>query len=222
MVKPRAVVFDLDDTLYPVSSVPVDAIAPVIAAVRRANAGPDAIPSERLELALADAWRHPFPVVTALHALPPAVIAAWHEAQLALEVTGSLEPFADVRRVLPRLTQQRFLVTTGYRRFQESKVAALGIADLFDGIYIDALDVAGGAHGKTAVFRHLMDIWKLTAREIVVVGDSERGEIAAGQSLGMPTVQVLRPGVTRARLVDWHVSGLEELPALIERIAIDP
>jgi putative hydrolase of the HAD superfamily len=222
MVKPRAVVFDLDDTLYPVSSVPADTVAPLIAAVRRANAGPDAIPSDRLELALADAWRHPFPVVTTLHALPAAVIAAWHDAQLSLEITASLEPFDDVRRVLPRLTQQRFLVTTGYRRFQESKLAALGIADLFDGIYIDALDVRGGPHGKTAVFRHLMDIWALTAREIVVVGDNEHGEIAAGRALGMPTVQVLRPGVIRARLVDWHVAGLDELPTLIERIAADP
>ena len=44
---------------------------------------------------------------------------------------------------------QRFLVTSGFRRLQESKVRALGFADWFAAIYIDAIDEPNrrGKHG---------------------------------------------------------------------------
>jgi len=39
-----------------------------------------------------------------------------------------------------RIAVPRFLVTSGFRRLQESKVQALGIGKLLTGIYVDAID----------------------------------------------------------------------------------
>ena len=215
----KAVIFDLDDTLFPVASLPPDALGPAVAAARAANVGRGAMPADRLEQALADAFRFPFPVVAATHDLPTAVAQAWDAANRTLEITTGLATYDDVVPVLARLGLRRFLVTTGYRRFQESKLAALGIGNLFDGIYIDAVDDdARSPDGKRAVFRQLLHERHLAPAETLVVGDSEPGELAAGRSLGMPTVQVLRPGVRPARLVDWRIADLGELPAVIERI----
>lgn len=215
----RAVIFDLDDTLFPVSSLPANALAPAAAAARAANVGREALPADRLERALADAFRFPFPVVVTTHALPPALVQVWDAANRALAITTDLTAYEDVVPVLTQLRLRRFLVTTGYRRFQESKLAALRLGDLFDRVYIDAVDDDSLApKGKTAVFRQLLDEWLLAPTEVLVVGDSEPGELAAGRALGMPTVQILRPGVSPAQLVDWRIASLEELPALIARI----
>lgn len=92
------------------------------------------------------------------------------------------------------------------------------MAHLFDGIYIDAVGTTAAPVGKAAVFRRLLSEWNLAPHATLVVGDSERGELEAGRSLGMPTVQLLRPGVTRTQAVDWHITGLSELPPLIRRI----
>jgi HAD superfamily hydrolase (TIGR01509 family) len=213
------VIFDLDDTLFPVSSLPTNALAPAVAAARAANVGVEALPADRLERALADAFRFPFPVVVATHALPRSLVQAWDAANRALEITTDLTAYDDVVRMLPQLRLRRFLVTTGYRRFQESKLAALRIGGFFDRVYIDAVDDDSLApKGKTAVFRQLLDEWRFAPAEVLVVGDSEPGELAAGRALGMPTVQILRPGVSPTRLVDWRIADLEELPALIDRI----
>jgi HAD superfamily hydrolase (TIGR01509 family) len=215
----QAVIFDLDDTLFPVASLPANALAPAVAAARAANVGIDAMPADRLERALADAFRHPFPVVVATHALPATLVQAWDAANRALVVTTDLAAYEDVVPVLTQLRLRRFLVTTGYRRFQESKLEALRIGGLFAQVYIDAVDDDSLApKGKTAVFRQLLAEWDFAPAEVLVVGDSERGELAAGRALGMPTVQILRPGVSPAQLVDWRIASLEELPPLIDRI----
>ena len=71
--------------------------------------------------------------------------------------------------VLGELDVRRFLVTSDFRRLQESKIRALGIASLFRQIVIDAIDELG-ARGKPAIFQELMDAHQLTAACMLIVG----------------------------------------------------
>jgi FMN phosphatase YigB (HAD superfamily) len=48
---------------------------------------------------------------------------------------------------------------------------------------------------------------------VLIVGDNPASEIAAGNALGMPTVQMLRPGVRPCDTARHHVHGLAELVA---------
>jgi FMN phosphatase YigB (HAD superfamily) len=120
--------------------------------------------------------------------------------------------------VLPGLAERRFLVTSGYLGFQEGKVRALGIATLFERIYVDAVDGLERHRGKKNLFRAILDELALEPSAALVVGDSERSEIAAGRALAMPTVQILRHGVSPAQTADWRISTLHELPTLIAKI----
>jgi beta-phosphoglucomutase-like phosphatase (HAD superfamily) len=99
--------------------------------------------------------------------------------------------------ILAGLPVQLFLVTSGFRRLQESKVRSLGIEHLFAEIHIDAIDEPD-RKGKRRIFESILDRNGLRADEVLVVGDNADSEIEAGNRLGITTVQVLRPGVPRS------------------------
>jgi putative hydrolase of the HAD superfamily len=208
----RGVIFDLDDTLFPVSSLPPELLGPACEAARVANVGAGAVSTERLERALADARRRPFLRVAQIHGLPEQVISAWRAVHRSIVVSGPLTPFEDVVPVLTAMPQRRFLVTTGFRCFQQSKLAALGVADLFEKIYIDAVDEPALHVGKLDTFRRVLEDSGLAAHEVIVVGDDAESELAAGRALGMVTVQVLRPGIAAAEDVDHRITSFYDLP----------
>ena len=120
----RAAVFDLDHTLFDPRTLPRALFRDLEARVRHVAAG--LLSAAVLDTALADAWRLPFDRVIALHRLPDAVTTAWQDAAGALEVIVPLAPYSDVVAGLAQLPLQRFLLTTGFRRLQESKVRQLG------------------------------------------------------------------------------------------------
>jgi putative hydrolase of the HAD superfamily len=170
-----------------------------------------------LEAVLADAWRLPFDRVAALHQLPAELIITWQEAMSMVEVSEPLTPYPDVYAGLEQLSLSRFLLTTGFRRLQESKVRQLGLTTLFAAVYVDALDPPGPV-GKRAILERLLVEQALTPPEVVVVGDRADDELAAARTLGMVAVQVLRPGVSPSPDILWRVPDLQDLPALFTRV----
>lgn len=210
----RVAVFDLDNTLYDATTMPDEVLAPAIAAVRRANAGPDGIPADVLEAAIQSARRLGFLQVAERHALPASLRAAWRAAYQELAVTTRLSTYPDVLPCLEALELTRVLLTTGFRRMQESKIAALDIAHLFQAIYIDALDQGAGP-GKQRLLQEMLETYHCRAREVLVIGDSAENEIAAGNALGAITVQMLRPGIVFSDAAQYHLTTLAELPRLL-------
>lgn len=210
----RVAVFDLDNTLYDATTMPDEVLAPAIAAVRRANAGPDGIPADVLEAAIQSARRLGFLQVAERHALPASLRAAWRAAYQELAVTTRLSTYPDVLPCLEALELTRVLLTTGFRRMQESKIAALDIAHLFQAIYIDALDQGVGP-GKQRLLQEMLETYHCRAREVLVIGDSAENEIAAGNALGAITVQMLRPGIVFSDAAQYHLTTLAELPRLL-------
>jgi FMN phosphatase YigB (HAD superfamily) len=114
----------------------------------------------------------------------------------------------------PELRSKRFLVTSGFRRLQESKVRALDARAHFDEIYIDAIDEPD-RKGKGAIFEDILRTHSLQPHETLVVGDDADSEIAAGNRLGIPTVQILRPGVARAPNAMHHIASFKELHQIV-------
>jgi putative hydrolase of the HAD superfamily len=212
----RALIADLDNTLYPARSVPRCTVLPVLEAVRAANRAGSLIPEDRLEEALDACWDHSFDQVARLYALPEPLRRAWALAVARIEVTEPLEAYPDVA-MLWTLPLRLFLVTTGYRRFQESKIASLALLERFEAIYYDALEESSRA-GKEELFRRLLAERQLEPMEVVVLGDSEESEIAAGLRLGLWTIQVLRERVRPAPTAHWRIQSLTELPELLSQI----
>lgn len=204
-----ALICDLDNTLFDTRDIPRPVLAPVHAAVRAANVGPNSIPNDMLEEVIEAAWTRPFDALAAAYALPVRLVDAWNAAHAQIIVTSPLTPYPDVW-VLGELPVVRFLVTTGYRRFQLSKIAALGVWSLFHSVYIDALD-APTREGKHVLFERIGSQLGLRPYQVLVLGDSAEAELQVGLQLGMTTVQVLRAGILPSPIVQHHITTFQEL-----------
>jgi putative hydrolase of the HAD superfamily len=207
----QAVIFDLDNCLSAADEIGAQLFEPAFVAIRAASGNRH---SERaLAAAFADMWRHALDWVAAAHGFTPAMReAAWRQLS-QLQVTTPMHGYDDLH-LLAQVPAVRFLVTSGFKMLQESKIRALGIADLFKGIYIDAIDGADRS-GKRGIFEQIMSTHDLVPADVWVVGDNPESELAAAQSLGLRAVQMLRPGVLPSDCASHHVAGLRELIELM-------
>ena len=207
----RAIIFDLDSCLCASNEAGDHLFAPAFDAIRRANGGTHS--EEDLRSAFADCLRCAFDFVAEKHRFTDAMREAGAKHFVEVEVVSPMFGYGDLD-VLGQLPVLRFLVTSGYRRFQESKVSALGIRDLFEAVFVDAINEPG-RKGKEGFFGEILSSRRLLKDEVLVVGDNPDSEIAAGNRLGIRTVQILRPGVTRTDAAQFHIRGLAELKPLL-------
>ena len=207
-----AIIFDLDNCLAAASEPGEQLLAPVFDAVREANAG--TLTPEALDSALRDCWVHAFDWVSARHGFTEQMKAAGWAAFREIEVRQPMRGYGDLE-ALPTIGDVRFLVTSGFRRLQESKIRALGVAQLFSEVVIDALDEPN-RRGKERIFGDLIREFSLRQEDVVVVGDNAESELAAAKRLGLARVQILRPGVEHDSDATAHVGDLYELQAWVD------
>ena len=207
----KAVIFDLDNCLSAADEVGEELFEPAFNAIRKANRG--TLSDETLEEAFSDCWRHSLDFVAARHGFSRAMLAAGWEALAGLEVTTPMSGYSDLG-TLGEIDALRFLVTSGFRRLQESKIRALGIQRLFTEVLIDAIDDSN-RKGKQQIFSDILVSYHLTPSQVLVVGDNPDSEIAAGNRLGIATVQILRPGVTRCNNAGYYVDSLAAVKELV-------
>lgn len=170
-------------------------------------------PSVTLAQAFEDCWRQPLDWVARRHGFSGEMLAAAWEVAARTEVKAPMRVYPD----LPALEgpgAKLFLVTSGFRRLQESKIRALGFAPLFEAVHVDAIDEPE-RRGKDGIFKEIPKTHSLSPEEVLVVGDGPDSEIAAGKRLGMPTVQILREGVPRGANATHYVRSLSELEGLL-------
>ena len=203
----KALIFDLDSCLAAADEAGENLFAPAFHAIRGANH--DAVSEDQLRAAFKDCWRFPFDFVAEKYRFSPAMRAAGFAVFRIVEVCQTLHGYGDLHE-LARLPAKLFLVTSGFRRLQESKVKALGMAHLFTAIHIDAID-EGKSAGKLPVFASILHDHGLQPHEVMVVGDNPDSEIAAGNQLGMATIQTLRPGVSPSSAATHTIRTLSEL-----------
>ena len=206
-----AIIFDLDSCLSAADETGVQLFRPAFDAITRANHGShtEAI----LQEAFTEMWRVPFDTVAQKYFFTPAMRdAGWQELS-PLEITTPMVGYGDLS-ALAELPVARFLVTSGFRRLQESKIRALGIAPLFKAIHVNAIDEEG-RHGKQPIIEGILRDYKLQPAEVLIVGDSPDSELSVGRNLGICTVQTLRPGVPFSAAEAHHIHSLHELKEIV-------
>ena len=119
----KAIIFDLDSCLSPADEPGQQLFAPAFDAIADANRGLLSPPV--LQNAFADMWRLPFDFVAEKYGFTPAMKGAGWQVLAQLEVTTPMSGYGDLA-VLKGLPVPKFVVTSGFRRLQESKVRALG------------------------------------------------------------------------------------------------
>ena len=194
-MKPAALVFDLDDTLFPERDFVRSGIAAAgrwlqrergihgFTAVARSLYGDGVrgtIFDETLErLGIEDAGARIPQLVEVYRA---------HRPRLALH--------PDARWALGRFARRikLGLITDGYARTQRNKVASLGLGPVFDAVVFT--DDLGRKHWKPSPrpFRAMMQALECAGPECVYVGDNPAKDFVAPNRLGWLTVQIVRPG----------------------------
>lgn len=189
----KAIIFDLDDTLYDCSGTLVlrgrKHAAKTIA--RLINCSEEEAYYLQLEMdekygTKANIYEK---IVTA-HQLPFTHIKDLWDAFIHIDITG-ITLFSDVVETLRQLKAQGYkllLVTSGEKGIQNQKIQVLGLRHgYFDDIFV-ADRVCGQT--KNAAFKEIIQRYTLKPEEVVCIGDKIDDELTASKSLGMITIML--------------------------------
>ena len=190
----KALIFDLDNTIYPVHSIGAALFAPLFSMLEDSGEI-----QEQMD-AVKDAIQHkPFQVVAAEFGFSDALTQTGIKLLQNLSYNGPIAPFPDFQLV-PALPQPKFLVTTGFSRLQESKIDGMQIRSLFQEIHI--VDPMLEARTKKEVFSDILFRYAYQPDEVLVIGDDPDSEIKAAHALEIPTILYDALG----RHPEWNLS----------------
>jgi len=142
-----------------------------------------------------------------------AAVAAYHDTK------ASIAPFPQVPLVLMRLREKGirlYAATNGNAVKQWDKLIRLGLAHVFDGMFVS--ETMGMLKGEGFYARILSQL-RVEAGSCLMVGDREDADIAPAKALGIRTVRVLseRRAAEPSR-ADSVVKDLSSLPAIVESL----
>ena len=223
----QAVVFDLDDTLYPER----DFVLSGFRAVARWGESRLGIPADAGYDELRGLYESGVRGETFNHWLGQHGVDA---APLVPEIVDvyrqhepSLRPFPCVPGLLARLRRDHRvgLVGDGYRDVQERKLNALGIRHLFDAVVFSD---EWGRHAwkpSTAPFVAVLEQLGVTAASTVYVADNPNKDFIGARRTGIHTIQLLRPdgeyagsaAPTPDHAASHVINDLAELEGILEQ-----
>lgn len=183
----EAWIFDLDNTLYPPTVdlfIQIDHRMKAFIA-RELNLSPDN--AFRLQKAYYRAHGTTLRGLMLNHGTDPEAFLEYvHDIDHTV-----LPANPDLRRGLVALPGRRFIYTNGTQRHAEQVLAALGVTDLFDGVF----DIRAGDYlpkPDPAPYRSMLQSLSVNPRQAAMFEDSFRN-LAPAAALGMVTIWVRHP-----------------------------
>lgn len=178
--KKKAIIFDLDNTIYPVSSIGEQLFSDLFDMIRH-----DGRHEGNFEEVKDAIQRKPFQVVAKEFKFHDELTSSGLEALSDLEYKDEMKAFDDYS-LTRDIRQMKFLVTTGFSKLQWSKIRQLNLEADFEACFV--VDPAQSSKTKKDIFAEIMQNYGLAAEEVLVVGDDIHSEIQAGKELGIETV----------------------------------
>ena len=108
------------------------------------------------------------------------------------------------------------IVTNGRSPFQEQNVAALGIDHYFDAMLVSA--AVGVRKPETEIFMRAVQCLGVQAEETIFVGDNPQADIAGAQKCGMKTIWFAPRAWEECTFADRVCYGLDEIFDLAESL----
>ena len=215
MTRVRALLLDLDHTLFDPGTLPREVVEPVFATLRETYRRIGGLSEEALEASIREVIDNPITLLAQKYGWPDALRDACWAAAAAVTLPATLLPYPDVAAVTG-LPLRKILVTTGLPSVQLQKVSALGFDAWLDAVHVDDV-LAVPRRGKRAIFAAVLEEGGLAPEEVLVVGDRLDSEIAAGAELGVSTVHIARGGCDDSCPATFCLPDLWGLPRLLER-----
>ena len=183
----KAIIFDLDDTLYDCSGTLVLKSKKLAAKIISKAIKCSETEALKLQLELEDRFGPKADIsheIAKQYNLPEDFCEEISNTINTLEVEGATlfpDTMASIDE-LKRIGYKLFLVTFGNREMQEKKIKALGLERAFDKIII-----TDNPLGKEKCFREILTKYDLEPEQVLCVGDKIKDEIEVGEKLGMHT-----------------------------------
>lgn len=176
----KALLFDLDNTIYSVYSIGDTLFAPLFELIEQAGTHLPFMEKIRDEV-----MRRPFQHIANDYRFSGELTAKSLALLHQLEVNIPIAPFEDFALVR-QLPVDKYLVTTGFRKMQQSKVDRMNLQKDFREIHI--VDPAASDKTKKEVFADIIHRHQYAKEEVLVIGDDLHSEIRAAQELGIEVV----------------------------------
>lgn len=176
----KAIIFDLDNTIYPVPSIGEQLFASLFQLIHT-----DGNYQGSFEAIKYDIMRKPFQLVAEQFQLSEPLTQRCLDLLLNLRYEGPIQPYADYHYA-QAIQCDKYLVTTGFIKLQQSKIEGMGIAADFKEIHI--VDPATSKQTKKDVFGEIVERNGYALADVLVVGDDLQSEIKAAKALGIDTV----------------------------------
>ena len=176
----KAIIFDLDNTIFPVPQIGFKLFAPVFELIEL-----DGNHTSDMEKIKDAVMRTPFQKVAKDYQFSEELTRKSIELLKELAHNGAIEPFADFDQVRS-LPVDKFVVTTGFMKMQQSKINSLDLEKDFKEIHI--IDPSTTSKTKKDVFAGIIQRNKYEKEDVLVVGDDINSEIKAAQELGIEAV----------------------------------
>ncbi|MDO8745710.1 MAG: uridine diphosphate-N-acetylglucosamine-binding protein YvcK [Candidatus Brocadiaceae bacterium] len=224
-MKIKAVIFDLDDTLYDCSGSLIDA-SRGRAAKALVEAGLPCTEEEVYQLQKELSEKHGpyhliFNEIVNKYNADSKLITIAYKAYNSSEVS-EIKPFPYVISTFKELKEKGyklFLLTVGVHERQEKKINILGLKPYFDEIVISDQEIGLPLED---CMRDLIERHTINFREAVMVGDRVREELRIAKSLGMITIQMLHgrfknePAVNDCDKPDYKIKRIFQITTILQ------
>ena len=197
----KAIIYDLDNTIYPVSSIGDKLFGSLFDLILQSGNHNDSI--EDIKKAI---MRTPFRLVAERHNFSDELTVKAIELQEVMDYNDIIHPFEDYPEI-KNIPGERFLVTTGFKTMQMSKIKQMGIENDFKEIHV----VNPTTSSKKEVFADILQRYNYKPEEVLVVGDDPESEIQAAKVLGIPTVLYDKHDEQQAGLATYKISHFAAL-----------
>ncbi|MFO7977500.1 MAG: HAD family hydrolase [Bacteroidales bacterium] len=188
-MKKEALLLDLDNTIFPVSSIGDELFAPLF----RLILGTGEYQGD-FEVMKKHIMSKPFQWVARKYHFSDSL--KYNSFQLLENLTYNkpIQPFEDYSEI-KKLALQKFLITAGFTRMQQSKIQNLGIQKDFSEIFI--IDSMKTARTKKDFFKDIAEKYHFQAEQVLVVGDDYDSEIKFAKELGMGAILYDKAGLNK-------------------------
>ncbi|ALM48407.1 haloacid dehalogenase [Flavobacterium psychrophilum] len=197
----KAIIYDLDNTIFPVSSIGEKLFGPLFDAIAESGQHNDSMDAIKYAI-----MRTPFRIVAQRHNLSDELTQKGIDIQETIDYKDEMNTFEDYPEI-KNIPGERFLVTTGFKTMQLSKIRQLGISDDFKEIHV----VNPVETTKKDVFADILKRYNYQPDEVLVVGDDSESEIAAAKALGIPTVLYDKNDMQDASAADFKIEHFAQL-----------
>ncbi len=179
-MRKKAIILDLDNTIYPVSSIGDRLFKSLFQLIRESGEYSGHFNQIRFEI-----MRRPFQYIADEFSFSESLKSDCFKLLSHLTYDEKMQPF-DGYEALLTIPCRRFLVTTGYTKMQYSKIKQLGIETDFEAIFV--IDPDRSALTKRDLFEKILADYNFSVDEVLVVGDDLNSEIFHAKALGIETV----------------------------------